>query len=140
MHKMEGTPTIPSSIAIASEIQELVQQRGIWDAMTIVRDRLASAPPDQDLPLRGVLEILRAIVVRDLLAHPKGMLAVPRLSADFLSNFDRFNLTAQEGYLVSLIDGRLPLQKLLILSPFDHFTSLFVLARLQYQKAIEVPR
>ena len=73
------------------------------------------------------------------LGHPRGMQAVPKLSADFLTNFDRFNLNAQEGYLVSLIDGRLSVQKLIILSPFDPFTTIFILAKLQQEKAIMVP-
>jgi len=61
-------------------------------------------------------------------SHIEGHAGRPKLTAEFLSNFDRFNLTAQEGYLISLIDGRLDLQKLLILSPFDPFTTLFNLA------------
>ena len=68
------------------------------------------------------------------------MQAIPKLTAEFLTNFDRFNLSAQEGYLVSLIDGRLDLQKLLILSPFDQFTTLFNLAKLQNERAITVPQ
>lgn len=95
--------------------------------------------PD-DLSLRGYVELVRNAIVRELLAHPRGMQAVPKLSAEFLSNFDRFNLNAQEGYLVSLIDGRLDLQKLLILSPFDPFTTLFILAKLQQERAITVPQ
>ena len=67
-------------------------------------------------------------------------LAVPKLSAEFLTNFDRFNLTAQEGYLISLIDGRMDLQKLLVLSPFDPFTTLFNLAKLQHERAITIPQ
>jgi hypothetical protein len=92
-----------------------------------------------DLSLRGYTEIVRNTIVRDLLAHPRGLQAVPKLTAEFLTNFDRFNLSAQEGYLISLIDGRLALQKLLILSPFDPFTTLFNLAKLQYERAITVP-
>lgn len=140
MKKMNETSTIPASAALATGIEEYVQQRGVWETIAQLRDRIPHANPEQDLALRGFLEILRSIAVRDLLAHPRGLLAVPRLSADFLANFDRFRLTAQEGYLVSLIDGRLTLQKLLLLSPFDHFTTLFVLAGLEHQHAIEVPR
>ena len=97
------------------------------------------AYPD-DLSLRGYTEIVRNNIVRDLLANSKGMSAVPRLSAEFLTNFDRFNLTAQEGYLISLIDGRMDLQKLLVLSPFDPFTTLFNLAKLQHERAINIPQ
>ncbi|MCA1732704.1 MAG: hypothetical protein LC732_03780, partial [Acidobacteria bacterium] len=63
----------------------------------------------------------------------------PKLTADFLSDFDRFNLTAQEGYLISLIDGRITIEMLLKLTPFDNFTTLFNLAKLQNQQAITIP-
>lgn len=137
---MEDTSSLPESAVLAAEIEAAVQRDGSWATLADLRTRLETAPPELALSLRGFIEILRSIIVRDLLAHPRGLQAVPRLSPDFLSNFDRFNLSAQDGYLVSLIDGRLPLQKLLLLSPFDHFTTLFVLARLEHQRAIEVPR
>jgi hypothetical protein len=97
------------------------------------------AYPD-DLSLRGYTEIVRNNIVRDLLSNARGMQATPKLSAEFLTNFDRFNLTAQEGYLISLIDGRMDLQKLLVLSPFDPFTTLFNLAKLQHERAITIPQ
>ena len=118
-------------------IGEAVRTLGAWPTYNRITE-LKQQNPD-DLKLKGFAEILRTLIVRNLLAHPRGMAAVPKLTGDFLSNFDRFNLTAQEGYLVSLIDGRLDIQKLLILSPFDHFTTLFNLARLEYQKAITIP-
>ena len=85
------------------------------------------------------MEIVRNTIVKQFIEHPKGMQAIPKLSAEFLTNFDRFNLNAQEGYLVSLIDGRINVQKLLILSPFDPFTTLFTLSKLQHERAITVP-
>ena len=118
-------------------VSDSIKQYGVWHTyLKLVEAR--GAYPD-DLSLRGYTEIVRNTIVRDFLAHPKGMHAVPKLSSDFLTNFDRFNLTAQEGYLISLIDGRLDLQKLLVLSPFDPFTTLFNLAKLQHERAITVP-
>src|SRR5579872_5913097 len=118
-------------------VSDSIRQYGVWHTyLKLIEAR--TAYPD-DLSLRGYTEIVRNNIVRDLLAHPRGMRAVPKLSAEFLTNFDRFNLTAQEGYLISLIDGRLDLQKLLILSPFDQFTTLFNLAKLQQERAITVP-
>ena len=118
-------------------VSDSIKQYGVWHTyLKLIEAR--TAYPD-DLSLRGYTEIVRNNIVRDLLAHPRGMRAVPKLSAEFLTNFDRFNLTAQEGYLISLIDGRLDLQKLLILSPFDQFTTLFNLAKLQHERAITVP-
>src|SRR5437899_11203792 len=118
-------------------VPDSIKQYGVWHTyLKLVEAR--GAYPD-DLSLRGYTEIVRNNIVRDLLANAKGMNAVPRLSAEFLTNFDRFNLTAQEGYLISLIDGRLDLQKLIVLSPFDAFTTLFNLAKLQQERAITVP-
>lgn len=113
-------------------------QHGTWYTYRKLMEARAAYP--DDLSLRGYTEILRTTIVRDFLTHPKAMHSVPKLTAEFLSNFDRFNLTAQEGYLISLIDGRLDLQKLVILSPFDQFTTLFNLAKLQDERAITVPQ
>jgi hypothetical protein len=119
-------------------VSDSLKQNGVWHTWYKLAEARAAYP--DDLGLRGYAEIVRTTIVRQLLEHPKGMQAVPKLSPEFLTNFDRFNLNAQEGYLVSLIDGRLDLQKLLILSPFDQFTTLFVLAKLQHERAITVPQ
>jgi hypothetical protein len=118
-------------------VSDSIKQYGNWHTYLKLMEARGAYP--DDLSLRGYTEIIRNTIVRDLLSHPKGMQAVPKLSADFLTNFDRFNLTAQEGYLISLIDGRLDLQKLVVLSPFDPFTTLFNLAKLQQERAITVP-
>jgi len=119
-------------------VTDSLKQNGVWHTWyKLVEAR--NAYPD-DLSLRGYSEIVRNAIVRDLLQHSKGMHSVPKLSPEFLTNFDRFNLNAQEGYLVSLIDGRLDLQKLVLLSPFDQFTTLFVLAKLAQERAITVPQ
>ena len=119
-------------------VQTTVKQEGPWAAYHKLSE--LRKLNDRDLKLRGIAEIVRAIIVRELLSQPKGLQAVPKLTADFLNNFDRYNLSAQEGYLVSLIDGRLDIQKLLMLSPFDQFTTIFNLARLENQNAITIPR
>ncbi len=119
-------------------VGDSLAQNGVWHTWGKLSEARTAYP--DDLSLRGYCEIVRNIIVRDFLAHPKGMQAVPKLSAEFLTNFDRFNLNAQEGFLVSLIDGRMDMQKLLILSPFDQFTTLFILAKLQNERAITVPQ
>jgi hypothetical protein len=119
-------------------VADSIKQHGLWHTFHKLHEARGAYP--QDLSLRGYTEIVRANIVREFLSHPKGMQQVPKLSPDFLTNFDRFDLNAQEGYLISLIDGRMDLQKLLILSPFDHFTTMFTLAKLQNERAIMVPR
>ncbi|HEV7426745.1 MAG TPA: hypothetical protein VGQ46_10285 [Thermoanaerobaculia bacterium] len=132
------SPTAPATTDWSQRVASSIAQYGAWHTYLKLVEARAAYP--DDLSLRGYTEILRNTIVRDFLANPKGMHSVPKLTADFLSNFDRFNLTAQEGYLISLIDGRLDLQKLLILSPFDQFTTLFTLAKLQHERAITVPQ
>jgi hypothetical protein len=135
---MSANPIVPPKPDWSRLVGDSLKQNGPWHTHAKLLEARRVYP--DDLSLRGYVEIVRNAIVRELLAHPRGMQAVPKLSAEFLSNFDRFNLNAQEGYLVSLMDGRLDLQKLLILSPFDPFTTLFIVAKLQQERAITVPQ
>ena len=119
-------------------VGDSLKQYGPWHTYSKLMEARGAYP--DDLSLRGYTEIIRNMIVRDLLSHPKGLQAVPKLSAEFLTNFDRFNLNAQEGYLVSLIDGRMDLQKLQILSPFDPFNTMFIIAKLVNERAITIPQ
>ena len=133
-----ASPKAPPAPDWSQRVADSIKQHGMWHTYHKLMEARTHYP--DDLSLRGYTEILRTNIVREFVSHPRGMQAVPKLSAEFLTNFDRFNLSAQEGYLVSLIDGRLDLQKLLILSPFDPFTTLFTLAKLQNERAISVPQ
>ena len=135
---MSASPVAPTRPDWPRLVGESLKQNGSWHTYQKLLEARRTYP--DDLSIRGYVEIVRNTIVRDFLAHPRGMQAVPKLSADFLSNFDRFNLNAQEGYLVSLIDGRLDVQKLMILSPFDPFTTIFILATLEHERAIVVPQ
>ncbi len=136
---MSSVASPKSSVAPewARLVADSIKQYGLWHTYLKLLEARGAYP--DDLSLRGYTELIRNTIVRAFLAHPKGLQAVPTLRGEFLTNFDRFNLTAQEGYLVSLIDGRLDLQKLLVLSPFDQFSTLFNLAKLQHERAITVP-
>jgi len=135
---MSANPVQKAKTDWSRLVGDSLKHHGVWHTYSkLLEARRAYA---EDLSLRGYLEIVRNTIVRDFLAHPRGMQAVPKLSAEFMSNFDRFNLNAQEGYLVSLIDGRLDIQKLIILSPFDPFNTIFILAKLQAERAITVPQ
>lgn len=135
---MTSVPIAPPAAEWSRLVGDSVKQYGVWHTYSKLIEARNAYP--NDLSLRGYVEIVRNSIVKEFLERPKGMQAVPKLSAEFLTNFDRFNLSAQEGYLVSLIDGRLDLQKLVILSPFDPFNTLFHLAKLEHERAITVPR
>ncbi|HVE72476.1 MAG TPA: hypothetical protein VNI54_14020 [Thermoanaerobaculia bacterium] len=135
---MSASPVAPARPDWPRLVGESLKANGPWHTyLKLLEARQAYA---DDLAVRGYVEILRNTIVRRFLEHPRGLQAVPKLSADFLTNFDRFNLNAQEGYLVSLIDGRMDVQKLMILSPFDPFTTIFILAKLEHERAIVVPQ
>jgi len=119
-------------------VGDSLKNNGVWHTYAKLVEARSAYP--NDFSLRGYVEIVRNTIVREFLEQPKGMHAVPKLSAEFLTNFDRFNLSAQEGYLISLIDGRMDISKLMILSPFDPFTTLFNLAKLQQERAITIPQ
>ena len=119
-------------------VTDSIKNNGVWHTYAKLIEARGTYP--NDLSVRGYVEIVRNAIVRQFLEHPKGMNSVPKLSAEFLTNFDRFNLSAQEGFLVSLIDGRMDISKLIILSPFDPFTTLFNLAKLQHERAITIPQ
>ena len=135
---MSAPPAAPPRRDWPRLVGDSLKQHGAWHTYLKLLEARRTYP--SDLSLRGYVEIVRNTIVREFLAHPRGLQAVPKLSADFISNFDRFNLNAQEGYLVSLIDGRLDVQKLMILSPFDPFATIFILAKLEHERAIVVPQ
>lgn len=134
---MSAPPMSPPRNDWSPRVADSLKQNGVWHTYGKLIEASRAYP--RDLSLKGYVEIVRNVIVRDFLGHPRGMQAVPKLTAEFLSHFDRFNLTAQEGFLVSLIDGRMDVQKLTLLSPFDHFTTIFILAKLQQERAITVP-
>jgi hypothetical protein len=134
---MSVSPVAPTKPDWPRLVGESIKQNGLWHTYNKLLEARQAYP--DDLSLRGYVEIVRNSIVHDFLALPRGMQAVPKLTVEFLTNFDRFNLNAQEGYLVSLIDGRLDVQKLMILSPFDPFNTMFILAKLQHERAITVP-
>lgn len=111
-----------------------LKHSGVWATYYNLLERQKNLP--EDLSLVGYLEILRNVIIRDLLARPKGTSAVPRLTEQFLQDYEKFELTAQEGYIVSQIDGTISIQKLLKVTPFDPVTTLFSLAKLERVRAI----
>src|SRR4029453_2931770 len=65
---------------------ESLKQNGPWHTFTKLLEARGVYP--DDLALRGYVEILRNAIVREFLAHPRGVHAVPKLSPDFLTNFE----------------------------------------------------
>ena len=137
MTQAQSAPPENDTVNWPETVGEKLKSDGAWKTLSWLQTMRQEHPTD--LALRGYVEILRASIVRDLLALTSGFKSMPRMSPDFLTEFDKFNLTAQEGYLISLIDGNTNLEKLLKLSPFDPFTTFFSLARMQNLGAIEIP-
>jgi hypothetical protein len=145
-YNANGMTTIPDAAEAPSPsrgpdwsklVGDSIKQHGAWHTYNKLLEARRMYP--SDVSLRGYCEIVRNTIVRELLEHPKALHAVPKLTAEFLTDFDKFNLTAQEGYLISLMDGRLDIQTLLRVSPFDHFSTLFYVAKLFESRAITIP-
>ncbi len=114
-----------------------IKHSGVWATWLHLIE--ARTDHSDDLSLRGYCEILRNQIVREVVVRTQSGLAIPALSKAFLDDYSRFTLNAQEGYLVSLIDGQMSVENLLKVSPFDPFSTLFTVAKLLYVGAIELP-
>ena len=128
---------VATHVSLSVRVGEFMRAKDPWQTLA----RIDSLPDRErrTLAVRGLREIVRNVIVRDLLAGEERMSAVPRLTPDFVEDFERFDLTVRDGYLVSLIDGRSSIQSILKLSPVDPFTTLFAIARLHHKKVVTLP-
>lgn len=115
-------------------VKSSIVSRGLWGTFRWIEESAENDPL-----LRGYQEIVRCTIVREFLSSDNLSSVIPRISPEFLSNFDQFDLTVQEGYLMSLVDGRSNIERIVKLSPFDGFTTMFTLARLKHHNAISLP-
>lgn len=137
--RLDGTASAASDSeldATPESVGESLRSVGVWKTYDRLQALEDSRPAD--LTIYGLTEIVRNVIVRDFLSEGKGLDSTPKLTAEFLTDYGRFDLSAKEGYLVSLIDGRLTLQRLVSVSPLDAFTTVFYLAKLRYQKVIHL--
>ena len=79
----------------------------------------------------GYRRVLDARIVSDFLAESGVTNRIPQITTRFSSDFASFDLSGSEGYLASLIDGHLSLEKVLLISTLGRFTTLLALARLR---------
>src|ERR1700748_1499252 len=98
-------------------VGDSLKQNGVWHTWAKLVEARSTYP--DDLPLRGYCEIVRNTIVRDFLAHPKGMQAIPKLNAEFLRPIHparqprkaperaRHHGTSMTSFALSLLD-RLP--------------------------------
>lgn len=122
--------------ASADSVTESLHTLGPW--ITYARLQALEDLHPGDPKIHGYTEIIRSVIVRDFLSGGKGLESTPKLSAEFLTDYGRFDLSAKEGYLVSLIDGRLTVQRIISVVPLDPFSTIFYLAKLRHQKVITI--
>jgi hypothetical protein len=103
----------------------------IWSALSEV----PASSPDDPTPI-GYRRILEARAVRDLLDTPDLAERTIRQTEEFRRNFASFDLGANEGYVLSLIAGRLTVKKILMISTLGRFQTLFTLAKLDHKGVI----
>jgi hypothetical protein len=109
------------------EAAELARSGQLDEALALL-DALARRHPG-DLHVHGYVELARAALHRRVLEALRGGSAVPRLrlgSREIL----RFNLPADAGFVLSMVDGTTPAADLVALSGMDPFDVLRALQRL----------
>ena len=97
---------------------------------------LAELVEDPAIDSMGYRRVLEARIVADWLAEPNIKNQIPRITDRFLRDFVSFDLSGSEGYLASLVDGRLSLEKVLLISTLGRFTTLLALARLREKSVL----
>ena len=115
------TDTAPVSV---EDLARLCRGGRHWQALERVSGQSASDS-------MGHRRVLEARIVADLLAEPGVADRVPRITDRFSSDFASFDLSGSDGYLASLIDGYLSLDKILLISTLGRFSTLLAVARLR---------
>ena len=94
-------------------------------------DAVAKLEGGTTIETMGYHRVLDARIVADFLAESGVTNRMPQITDRFLNDFASFALSGSEGYLASLIDGSLSLEKVLLISTLGRFTTLLALARLR---------
>ena len=76
---MSSVPVTPPAPEWARLVGDSLKQNGPWHTYAKLMEARNAYP--NDLSLRGYVEIIRNMIVREFLGHPKGMQAVPKLTA-----------------------------------------------------------
>ncbi len=124
------SPTHPYS-GLTKRLAILCDIGRVWTALAEV------PPPSESDPLPiGYRRVLEARAVRDMTAPADFLDRAVRETPEFRKNFQAFNLDANEGYLLSLVAGRLSVRKILMISSLGRFPTLLALAKLQQKGVI----
>lgn len=116
-----------SSESLLRDARELVHRDDLesaLDHLTLV----AQLDPGRD-EVQGYIDMVRSRLLRRYRARVGELARVPRVLAK-PEAIKRFNLSADAGFLLSLLDGATSVEQLLSLSGMDAFQALRILCRL----------
>ena len=129
-------PALDSSAADAllADGQDLLHRRDFEGALDLFQ--LASGLRPGNVEIEGYIDMVRGQLLRSYRERMNG-LATPRLIADRAA-ITRFNLPADAGFVLSLVDGATNVESLVSLSGMAPFETLRILNGLAGAGIVEV--
>jgi hypothetical protein len=121
--------------ALANEARQMVRGGQLVEAHDLLLAHTAARP--EDLDAQALLELVRARLAaeyRERLTKEEGSPALCVAPEQLL----KFNLPANAGFLVSMIDGGTSIDELVALSGLDSFEVLHLIARLADAGIVEM--
>lgn len=120
---------------LEKEARELLAAGHPEAALELLRSASDAMP--QAVALQGLLDLLRVDLLRLHRRAVGDLSATPRTRGD-PSDLTRFNLPADAGFLLSMVDGQTPIADLVSLSGMDEFEALRLLVGLREAGIVEI--
>jgi tetratricopeptide (TPR) repeat protein len=123
--------------AAASRGLALAEQGKSDQALALLAGETQRAP--RDLDVQAALDLVRAHLYAKHRARLGAGKGKPRLKVS-PAELKRFDLPPQAGFLISILDGKTPVDELLAVSGMDAFEAVRLLARLEAAGIVELAR
>ncbi len=119
----------------AREAKTVLERSGDAEALELLDAAIREAPAD--LEAQAALDLVRASLYRKYRQRTKEGSGVPRVKLG-PQEILRFNLGANAGFVLSMIDGHTSVDELVALTNMDPFEALHVLGKLMDSGIVEV--
>lgn len=112
---------------LLQDAQEAMQEKNLEGALDLLRGA-TELDPDR-IELEGYVDMVRTKLLKSYRDRVGDVTRVPRLLREVRA-IDDVNLTAEAGFLLSLVDGATSVEEILSLSGMDAFDAYRILNRL----------
>jgi tetratricopeptide (TPR) repeat protein len=130
-----AAPAEDSQVSFSAEFLEGQRRLFYADWTGAIRAFESAFKQDPDHPLyHPHVELARARLIRDVMYQLEG--SFPRLAVPVTQLMNRKDMTQEDGFVLSLINGDLGLSDLVSLSPLPRFSTYQILHRLLSERLI----